>query len=147
MRSLAPPLACSSLTAPPAVTEYLSGGSLFDLLHPRTSSPGVPPRPRLALARVLRYAEGVCSGMAYLHSHGVIHRDLKSGNLLLAAQDVIKVGDFGVSRRLGSRAESMTAETGTYRWMAVRGAMRRGASEHSLALRALPARGDPAQPL
>ncbi len=100
------------------MTEYLAGGSLFDLLHPRQRASKPSPAPRLGLLRVLRYAEGICSGMRYLHSRGVIHRDLKSGNLLLDEKDNIKLGAFGVSRRLSSRCESMTAETGTYRWMA-----------------------------
>jgi hypothetical protein len=57
--------------------------------------------------------------MSYLHSCAVLHRDLKSANLLLDQHDRVKVADFGVARRLGSHSgDSMTAETGTYRWMA-----------------------------
>ena len=104
----------------PPVTEYMAGGSLFDLLHPKNQAPGATALVRLPLSRVLRFCTGICSGMAYLHSHGVMHRDLKSGNLLLdAAREHIKVGDFGVARRMDTSVDdSMTSETGTYRWMA-----------------------------
>ena len=98
----------------------MAGGSLFDLLHPKNQAPGATALVRLPLSRVLRFCTGICSGMAYLHSHGVMHRDLKSGNLLLdAAREHIKVGDFGVARRMDTSVDdSMTSETGTYRWMA-----------------------------
>jgi serine/threonine protein kinase len=98
----------------------MAGGSLFDMLHPKNQVPGAAALVRLPLSRVLRFCTGIASGMVYLHSHGVMHRDLKSGNLLLdAAREHIKVGDFGVARRMDTSADdSMTSETGTYRWMA-----------------------------
>ena len=63
----------------------MAGGSLFDLLHPKNQAPGATALVRLPLSRVLRFCTGIASGMAYLHAHGVMHRDLKSGNLLLDA--------------------------------------------------------------
>ncbi len=84
------------------MTEYLARGSLFDRLHPKwerqppfsahAAPPGSPPPspPRPSLSRVLRYAEGTAAGMAYLHSLSIVHRDLKSPNLLLDAHDNVK---------------------------------------------------------
>uniref|UniRef100_A0A804RGI0 non-specific serine/threonine protein kinase n=1 Tax=Zea mays TaxID=4577 RepID=A0A804RGI0_MAIZE len=59
----------------------------------------------------------VCRGMCYLHERGIIHRDLKTANLLMDKDHVVKVADFGVAR-FQDQGGVMTAETGTYRWMA-----------------------------
>jgi len=100
------------------VTEYLGGGSLYNLLHGRSRRPpGTPPGAlHLAVPLALRLACDVVAGMEYLHAQGVIHRDLKSANLLLDNLDRVKVADFGAARP--QAGGNMTAETGTYRWMA-----------------------------
>lgn len=66
-----------------------------------------------------RLASDMAQGMSYLHEHSVMHRDLKSSNVLLDAQGTAKISDFGLScvMELG-RAADLTAETGTYGWMA-----------------------------
>ncbi|KAK6939290.1 Serine-threonine/tyrosine-protein kinase, catalytic domain [Dillenia turbinata] len=97
-----PPILC-------IVTEYMSGGSLYDFLHKQNGA--------FRLPSLLRVATDVSMAMEYLHKNNIIHRDLKAANLLMDEKKVVKVADFGVSR---VRAQSgvMTAETGTYRWMA-----------------------------
>ncbi|XP_031116153.1 serine/threonine-protein kinase STY46-like [Ipomoea triloba] len=97
-----PPLLC-------IVTEYMSGGSLYDYLHRYHNT--------LKLSQLLRFAIDVCKGMEYLHQNNIIHRDLKTANLLIDEDKVVKVADFGVAR-FQSKEGVMTAETGTYRWMA-----------------------------
>ncbi|XP_029986379.1 proto-oncogene serine/threonine-protein kinase mos [Sphaeramia orbicularis] len=50
--------------------------------------------------RWLRYAADVARGLRFLHSHGVAHLDIKPANVLVSAQDVCKIADFGCSLKL-----------------------------------------------
>ncbi|MBA0622562.1 hypothetical protein Godav_008093 [Gossypium davidsonii] len=92
------------------VTEYAKGGSVRQFLT-RRQNRAVP------LKLAVKQALDVARGMAYVHGLGFIHRDLKSDNLLIAADRSIKIADFGVAR-IEVQTEGMTPETGTYRWMA-----------------------------
>ncbi|KAK6943260.1 Serine-threonine/tyrosine-protein kinase, catalytic domain [Dillenia turbinata] len=93
------------------VTELLPGMSLRKYL--------VSIRPnQLDIHVALSFALDIARAMECLHANGIIHRDLKPDNLLLTAnQKSVKLADFGLARE-ESVTEMMTAETGTYRWMA-----------------------------
>ncbi|KAL4565878.1 hypothetical protein LXL04_029984 [Taraxacum kok-saghyz] len=91
------------------ITEYMPGGSLFEYLHKNHHN--------LSLPQLVQFAIDVCEGMEYLHHNNIIHRDLKTANLLMDSNNVVKVADFGVAR-FQNQQGVMTAETGTYRWMA-----------------------------
>ncbi|XP_051200023.1 serine/threonine-protein kinase STY8 [Lolium perenne] len=91
------------------VTEYMAGGNLYDFLHTQNDV--------LGLLVILKTAIQISKGMEYLHQNSIIHRDLKTANILIGQNQVVKIADFGVAR-LGSQEGHMTAETGTYRWMA-----------------------------
>ncbi|KAL0351597.1 UNVERIFIED_CONTAM: Serine/threonine-protein kinase STY46 [Sesamum calycinum] len=101
--------ACTKLPHLCIVTEYMPGGSLYEYLHKHHLV--------LKLPQLLKFAIDVCKGMEYLHQKNVIHRDLKTANLLMDTFNVVKVADFGVAR-FQNNGGVMTAETGTYRWMA-----------------------------
>ncbi|KAJ6920967.1 hypothetical protein NC651_014519 [Populus alba x Populus x berolinensis] len=99
-------------TRPPSlciITEFMSGGSMYDFLHKQKES--------LSLQSLLRVAIDVSKGMLCLHQNNIVHRDLKTANLLMDENGVAKVADFGVAR-VQDQSGVMTAETGTYRWMA-----------------------------
>jgi serine/threonine protein kinase len=103
------------------ITEYMSQGTLRMYLHKKDPY-------SLSPETVLRLALDVARGMEYLHAQGVIHRDLKSHNLLLNDDMRVKVADFGTScleahsSRAGAGAgggdEGKGTNMGTYRWMA-----------------------------
>ncbi len=77
---------------PYIVMEYVGGGSLADrLAGERTQSP----------ARALAWLEGAARALDAAHAHGIVHRDVKPGNLLLDEQDEIKVADFGIASATG----------------------------------------------
>ena len=83
------------------VMEYLSGGSLEDVL--RESGAARPDR-------ALDWLAQAASALDHAHEHGLVHRDVKPANLLLTGDDRLKVADFGVASAVG--LDSLT-ETGT----------------------------------
>lgn len=74
--------------APYVVMEYLSGGSLAQLLE--REGP-------LAPLRVAALGASVCDALAYAHRAGVFHRDLKPANILLTETGQVKVTDFAIA--------------------------------------------------
>lgn len=103
--------ACKEPSMMVVVTELLQGGSLRKFL--------MSLRPKQLDQRVaIKFALDIAEAMDCLHNYGIIHRDLKPDNLLLTAdQRTVKLVDFGLARE-ETLTEMMTAETGTYRWMA-----------------------------
>ncbi|MBN3305811.1 TYK2 kinase, partial [Amia calva] len=70
------------------IMEYLPLGSLRDYL----------PKHRVGVAQIMLFAQQVCEGMDYLHSKRYIHRDLAARNVLVENENVVKIGDFGLSK-------------------------------------------------
>ncbi|KAH0624238.1 hypothetical protein JD844_007852 [Phrynosoma platyrhinos] len=74
------------------VTELAPLGSLLDRLRKNQG--------HFLIAILCQYAIQIARGMAYLESKRFIHRDLAARNILLAANDLVKIGDFGLMRAL-----------------------------------------------
>ncbi|KAJ4830657.1 Serine/threonine-protein kinase ht1 [Turnera subulata] len=92
------------------ITEYMSQGTLRMYLNKKEPY-------SLSIETILRLALDISRGMEYLHSQGVIHKDLKSNNLLLNDEMRVKVADFGTSC-LETQCRETKGNKGTYRWMA-----------------------------
>ena len=71
--------------------EYVPGGSIAGLV----SRFGA-----LAERVSASYARQILTGLAYLHAHGIAHRDVKGANCLVGSQGVVKLADFGASKRI-----------------------------------------------
>ena len=91
------------------VMEFCPNGTLYNFLRSGTNTLS----PRLTVD----WAVQIASGMHYLHQHKIIHRDLKSPNVLLAENNVVKISDFGTCRTWNDISVEMSF-TGTYAWMA-----------------------------
>ncbi|OQS01833.1 kinase [Thraustotheca clavata] len=91
------------------VMEYMDMGDLKDYLC-NHSNATFPWNDKLVILR------SIVEGLAYLHSIPVIHRDLKSRNVLLDSTKGAKLADFGIAKE--DNHETMTVGVGTFRWMA-----------------------------
>ncbi len=90
--------------------EWVEFGSLEDVLRRRGMLPW---------REAVECAIQICNGLEHAHERGIIHRDLKPGNLFLAADGLIKVGDFGLARDADMHRLTMSGNTvGSCRYMA-----------------------------
>lgn len=80
---------------PVIITEYASNGTLTQLIENDRANPN---NRILNDTLKLKIIYGIASAMSYLHSHDVVHRDLKPDNILLDEYFHPKVGDFGLSK-------------------------------------------------
>ncbi|KAK4467669.1 hypothetical protein MN116_008608 [Schistosoma mekongi] len=88
--------------------EYCPYGQLYEIIHS-----GNPISPSL----ICSWVKQIADGMHYLHSCKIIHRDLKSPNVLVGYNHVLKISDFGASRECTENSTKMSF-TGTVAWMA-----------------------------
>ncbi|MGI8532226.1 MAG: Stk1 family PASTA domain-containing Ser/Thr kinase, partial [Geodermatophilaceae bacterium] len=87
-------------STPFIVMEYVEGQTLREIL--RSDGP-LPP------ARAVMICSDICSALDFSHRNGIVHRDVKPGNVMISASDVVKVMDFGIARAVSDSSATMTS--------------------------------------
>ncbi|XP_076834895.1 serine/threonine-protein kinase PAK 6 isoform X1 [Brachyhypopomus gauderio] len=90
------------------IMEYLQGGALTNIVS----------ETRLSEEQIATVCEAVLQALAYLHSQGVIHRDIKSDSILLSLDGRIKLSDFGFCAQISKDIPKRKSLVGTPYWMA-----------------------------
>ena len=89
----------SGVDQPYIVMEYVAGRTLRDIIREGR---------KILPERALEITSGVLSALDYSHRAGIIHRDIKPGNVMLTPSGDVKVMDFGIARAISDAASTMT---------------------------------------
>ena len=84
------------------IMEYVKGKLIRDILHER----------RLSIEEAVNYASGVLTALEFSHKAGVIHRDIKSANIMITDNEQVKVMDFGIARAISDSSATMAHTVG-----------------------------------
>ena len=90
------------------VMEYMEGGSLTDIIDNN----------KLSEVQIATICRETCLGLQHLHSKNIIHRDIKSDNMLLDGYGNVKITDFGFCAKLTVQKNKRATMVGTPYWMA-----------------------------
>ncbi|XP_077047169.1 serine/threonine-protein kinase PAK 3-like [Agelaius phoeniceus] len=90
------------------VMEYMDGGTLRDVVR----------QMRMAEGEMAAVSRECLQGLDFLHSNRVIHRDLKSSNILLGMDGSVRLADFGLCAQLSPEQDQRSSMVGTAHWMA-----------------------------
>ena len=112
-------LPSESLGSLALVTEHMTQGSLFHVLHETDieTEGGTENKP-VPLSQKLQWARDIADGMRFLHHSGLIHRDLKTANVLVDEAGRCKIADFGMSKFREQSMSHVTGMVGTVAWTA-----------------------------
>ncbi|KAI0155823.1 kinase-like domain-containing protein [Pestalotiopsis sp. NC0098] len=91
------------------VMEYMEGGALTDVIDNN---------PVITEEQISTICLETCRGLQHLHSQQIIHRDIKSDNVLLDARGSVKITDFGFCAKLTETKSKRATMVGTPYWMA-----------------------------
>jgi serine/threonine-protein kinase len=87
---------------PYIVMEFVKGVVLRDLLHQR----------RLTVEEAVNYTDGVLTALSTSHNSGIIHRDIKSANVMISDAGTVKVMDFGIARAISDSSSTQAHTVG-----------------------------------
>ncbi|HTZ44452.1 MAG TPA: Stk1 family PASTA domain-containing Ser/Thr kinase [Jatrophihabitans sp.] len=95
-----PPSAGNDVPTPYIVMEYVEGRTLREILNAEGHIPA---------ERAMRIVAEVCAALDFSHRSGIVHRDIKPGNVMITETGAVKVMDFGIARALADNAATVTA--------------------------------------
>jgi eukaryotic-like serine/threonine-protein kinase len=84
------------------VMEWVNGRPLSDIIAEQG---------KLSQDRATRIAVGICDAVAYIHSHGVVHRDLQPGHIMVDSNDRTKLINFGLASQVAAKRITFTSLT------------------------------------
>jgi serine/threonine-protein kinase len=108
-------LAAAGLNHPGIVAVYDSGEEgqnsyiVMELVNGHTLREVLKDPTTLTVERSLEIIEGVLTALSYSHENGIIHRDIKPGNIMLTDSGDVKVMDFGIARAMDDIGATMTS--------------------------------------
>ena len=89
-----------TVMVPYIIMEYVEGHTVKELLSDQTPVP---------IPEAVEITEGVLAALAYSHAAGLVHRDIKPGNVMLTNSGKVKVMDFGIARAIADSQATMTS--------------------------------------
>lgn len=95
------------------IMEYAEGGTLADKIHMTKFK-----KQKFSTDVILSWISQVILGVMLMHSKNILHRDLKSLNLFLTKDGILKIGDFGISKQLDAMSDLALTNVGTPYYMA-----------------------------
>jgi serine/threonine protein kinase len=114
----------SALSHPNIVTLYDAGEAdgvavlVFEFVEGRTLADLIRTSGRLEIGRAVEIAIELCRGVAYAHERGIVHRDIKPGNVMITPEGVPRLMDFGIAQRVLAQPGTPQPLVGTPPYMA-----------------------------
>ena len=93
--------------------EYCEGQSLRELINDK-----IDKNELIEEKTIYKYILDICLGIKTIHEKKIVHRDLKPDNIFLTKDDKIKIGDFGISKKLDTLKQYLNTNAGTIYYMA-----------------------------
>jgi len=93
------------------IMEFAEGGDLAGIIKKQREAHS--PKQLFQEYKILNWLVQICFGLQYIHKKNILHRDLKSQNIFLTMQNIIKIGDFGISKSLKNTCDLAHTAIGT----------------------------------